>query len=360
MPRVTDVNVLLYGYEPKCSGEMSKLDMMKTLTWYSQNKDSKDAFKYSCEFFKKKFKLDASSVLKNEPSTFGFVCRIVTNGGVLVEQNKTWFDKEIERIKNLIDTQEEKTVVVNDNSNTPSIQDRIKEKSSECIGELEGMLDDLILSSFTANVAPYSILHTMEIKGVHTRFILEKFKTKRAEFDEILHTDDKELRDAYSNFTKPQLKKVVSFCDQIILDCQKIVGESVKSRKPRKRKVKSPAQLVSKIKILDKFEELNLKSIEPTEIIGSNQLWVFNVKTRKIGVYHAEDAAGLSIKGSSIINFNESKSLQKKVRKPETLLPEIIKGGKVFLRNALGNIRAVESALTGRLNGDTILLRVLK
>ena len=59
------------------------------------------------------------------------------------------------------------------------------------------------------------------------------------------------------------------------------------------------------------------------------------------------------------MNFNEAKSVQKKLRKPEVTLPEVLKGGKVYLRNAIDNIRAVESALTGRLNKDTILVRAI-
>jgi hypothetical protein len=77
-------------------------------------------------------------------------------------------------------------------------------------------------------------------------------------------------------------------------------------------------------------------------------------------VYHALDAAGLNIKGSTIQNFAESKSVQKKLRKPEVTLPELLKAGKVALRNVLTDIRAVESVLTGRINTDTILLRVAK
>jgi hypothetical protein len=59
-------------------------------------------------------------------------------------------------------------------------------------------------------------------------------------------------------------------------------------------------------------------------------------------------------------NYNESKSVQKKLRKPEVTLPEVLKAGKVAIRNILPDIRAVESPLTGRLNTDTILLRILK
>ena len=90
------------------------------------------------------------------------------------------------------------------------------------------------------------------------------------------------------------------------------------------------------------------------------QLWVYNTKNRKLGVYSAIDASGLSIKGSSIINFSSDKSVQKTLRKPDVTLPEILKGGKVYLRNALDGIKAVASPLSGRLNEEIILLKVTK
>jgi len=90
------------------------------------------------------------------------------------------------------------------------------------------------------------------------------------------------------------------------------------------------------------------------------QLWVYNTKTRKMGCYHADDAGGLSLKGTSLLNYNETKSIQKRLRKPEVTLPEVINGGKVYLRNVIENIRAVDSGLTGRLNDDTILLKIIK
>jgi hypothetical protein len=140
----------------------------------------------------------------------------------------------------------------------------------------------------------------------------------------------------------------------------KLAGESVKTRKPRKRKAKSAEQLVSKLNYAKDFAELKLVSIDPKAIIGASSLWVYNTKTRKLGVYHALDAAGLGIKGSTIQNFAESKSISKTLRKPAVTLPEVLKGGKVALRNILNDIRAAEKVLTGRINTDTILLRTVK
>jgi hypothetical protein len=346
--------ILTNNKEPKFSGELSQTQLTQALSWYAQNRDSKDATKYAIEYFKKKLKIQAPDGLKSQPSTFGFVCRIVSLGGVLNDSNNTWFNDIIKKL------QEEIPVAKMTTTTVVSIQDHIKRKASDCIGELEGQIDELITSDFKANVSPYATMTGMDAKGAHTKFIIEHFKTRRAEYDDVLTTTDDDVKEAYSNFTKSQLKKLIAYCDQVIVDGMKLAGEAVKTRKPRKRKAKSAEQLIAKLNYAKDFAELKLVSIDPKTIVGTSSLWVYNTKTRKLGVYHALDAAGLNVKGSTIQNFAESKSIQKKLRKPEVTLPEVLKAGKVALRNVLTDIRAVESVLTGRINVDTILLRVSK
>lgn len=362
MVRLTDANLLFAGSEPKFKEELTKTELATTLNWYSQNKAAKDAIKYAADYFKKKLKLTVSeTAVKSAGSTFGFVCRIVLNGGILSDKDKNWFEEQIEIVKEK-SKQKKTAVIVDTKTTTPvvTIQDRIAEKTSECIGELEGLIDELVTTDFKSNSTPYGLMHTMSIKGPHTKQIVEWSKRRRQQYDEVLNTTDKELKEGWSNFTKPQMKKLVSFCDQVILDCQKIVGDAAKTRKPRKRKEKSPEQLVEKVKICSEFKELGLKSADVKQLIGATQVWVYNTKTRKLGVYQAEDAGGFSIKGTSLQNFSESKSIQKKLRKPEVSLPEVLNAGKVTLRNFMGSIRAVESTMNGRLNMDTILLRIIK
>ena len=79
MARITDANLAFAGHEPKFSVELSAIDMIKTLSWYSQNKDTKDAVKWATEYFKKKLKLDVSSVIKEFPSTFGILFKNISN-----------------------------------------------------------------------------------------------------------------------------------------------------------------------------------------------------------------------------------------------------------------------------------------
>ena len=357
MSKSIDIKAILSNNkEPKFSGEVSQTELTQALSWYAQNRDSKDATKYAIEYFKKKLKIPAPEAIKSQAPTFGYVCRLVSLGAVLTDRNVEWFDKTVDELKNAKAPVAKEAKV----ANVVSIQDHIKRKAGECIGELEGQIDELITSKFSADVSPYGLMNTLEIKGAHAKFVIDHFKTRRAEYDEVLTTTDPDVKEAYSNFTKVQLKKLVAYCDQVIVDGMRLAGDAVKSRKPRKRKAKSPDQLVTKLNYAKDFAELKLVSVDPKTIVGANQLWVYNTKTRKLGCYNAEDAAGLSIKGSTLQNFAESKSIQKTLRKPAVTLPEVLKGGKVALRNVLTEIRAAEGVLTGRINNDTILLRTIK
>ena len=355
MSKAIDIKAILSNNkEPKFTGELSQTQLTQALNWYAQNRDSKDATKYASDFLKKKHKINVSDALKTVPSTFGFLCRIVSLGGVLNDSNGVFFNETIDKLK------QSTPVVKSTTQNVVSIQDHIKRKASDCIGELEGLIDELITSEFKSNVSPYATMTGMDVKGAHTKFVIDYFKTRRQEYDEVLTTTDADVKEAYSNFTKAQLKKLVAYCDQVIVDGMKLAGDAVKTRKPRKRKAKSADQVIAKLNYAKDFTELKLVSIDPKTIIGATSLWVYNTKTRKLGVYQALDAAGLNIKGSTIQNFAESKSVSKTLRKPDVTLSEVLKAGKVVLRNVLTSIRAAEKVLTGRINNDTILLRVIK
>ena len=70
--------------------------------------------------------------------------------------------------------------------------------------------------------------------------------------------------------------------------------------------------------------ELGIASIHPTEVVNANELWVYNTKTRKVGVYHARNKDprnmgrdGITVKGTTIQDFCEESSMQKTLRKPK-------------------------------------------
>ena len=45
---------------------------------------------------------------------------------------------------------------------------------------------------------------------------------------------------------------------------------------------------------------------------------------------------------------------------PEEILTKILKGGKLAIRKQYDAIKSVEKGLTGRINNETILLKIVK
>ena len=112
------------------------------------------------------------------------------------------------------------------------------------------------------------------------------------------------------------------------------------------------------IKLFLNKTNYKIVSIDPTKIVGATELWVFNTKNRKLGKYVAEPNIELTIKGTTLQFFNENQSVCKTLRKPEQQLKEFGKSGKVALRKFLGNIKATETKMNGRLNEHIVLLKV--
>ena len=352
-----EIQEKISGAEPKFTEkEMTNGEMVQALNWYAINRDAKSALKYANDYFKKnKIKVNQQAV-SSQVSTFGFLCRLKNNGAIFSDSQEHSFQKYLSYIENYVEVKKEDD---KPKTNVLTIQDRIDEKVREIIGELEGAFDDYILGDYKKPFSPYALMQN-RVKAIHANKILEFYKRKRQEYDYVLNATEKDIKEGYSNFNKTQLKKLVTVCDNIISDCIKISGEVKLTRKPRKRKVKSPEQLVGKMNYCVEDSNYKLQSIEPKEIIRASQLWVFNTKNRKLGVYHAQDSEGLSVKGSSITNFSEEKSVMKTLRKPDEILPIVLKSGKVALRKVLDDVRSVEVSLTGRINKDIILLRVIK
>ena len=68
----------------------------------------------------------------------------------------------------------------------------------------------------------------------------------------------------------------------------------------------------------------------------------------------------MSIKGTTLTDFNESNSIQKTLRAPLNVLPMVISGTKSTLNPLLENINSMPVKMTGRINADVIILRTIK
>ena len=108
-------------------------------------------------------------------------------------------------------------------SGGPTIQQRTKERTHELIGEVEGLFDGYI--SDWREKKNYAFLFNIGIKPMHARVII-KFSQKRIEeYNNALVSKDEQIIEAYSCFTKTQLKKIIAWWESIIVDCDRLIED---------------------------------------------------------------------------------------------------------------------------------------
>jgi len=244
----------------------------------------------------------------------------------------------------------------------PSIQDRVRETAYKMTEEIEDAIDGFQKDPEAFDPKAFKMLNLLkgkEVKAAHARIIKTFYSRDLAELEELASGKaDEQLREGYSHRSKKQIKNLIAFYQEIMMACDMLAQEAKVNRAPRKAKAVPKEKLIAKLKFKKTDEPLKLVSINPIDIIGAGELWIFNIKTRKLGRYVATEFNTLNVKGTTIINFDEFKSIQKTIRKPEEKLKEFKLANKVALRKFLDEINATDTKMNGRINEETILLKV--
>ena len=341
-------------------------DLIHAFQWYNHNKDSKDARKYLIEYLVKNNEItplqkQAADYLNNSWNIVdGWLARCLSRGAWIPDTTFNNFKERMNDFRGRLDkiiAEKNLGAAVVDTSNVISIQERVQSKVDYFIMELEGKFDDVWHEQSGEEFVPYTWMVENEVKPMHASKIAEYFKQRTADWIAIIESKDEYVRESYPRPRKEMIE-AAKFFGLIATDAEKLASNKSAARKPRKKKPVSFEKKVKNLKFKKDDVENKLVSIDPIKIMGSQQLWVYNVKTRKLGVYVAKDEAGLEVKGSAIQNYKYSESIAKTVRKPKEVLPRVLDGGKVVLRKVMNEINAKAQELNGRINKDTILLRV--
>ena len=240
--------------------------------------------------------------------------------------------------------------------NVISIQDRLQGKVEEMISAVEGKVDDFIDSGYKMKYEAYNHLLDLGCKAAHARKMRPMYLECYNELVDVYNKDDEYYVEAWSHLKPKYHKLMMDLYGTILDDIDRIIKNSTAQRKPRKKKTLTATRLISKLKYQKEYPDLRLVSINPEKIIGAKELWVYNTKSNRLGVYHAEnEVRGFSIKGSTMQYFDKTESIDKKAGKPKDTLAVLKKG---TLKKTLKNLKTSERPLTGRIGKDTILLGV--
>ena len=267
----------------------------------------------------------------------------------------------------------------------PSIQERIRDQAVEQSEDIDIWLEGWVQDPNSFDPKGFDFKRHFGSKGVtqaHARKLKSFYEDTLADYDDLERMPTKgqlakmseqdadmweQLKEGYSNIKKNDIKKLRTAIGELMTALDFVIDQAKATRKPRKAKARSADKVIAKLKFCKADQKYNLASVNPIDVVGANELWVFNVKSRKLGKYIASsidpkglgrEGTGLSVKGTTIIGFDEKLSVQKTLRKPDEQLKEFKSAGKVALRKFLEDINTTDTKLNGRCNLDTVLLKV--
>jgi hypothetical protein len=365
-PRSADTNAM--GMEPTwrvqpTEGRVSAFS--HAFSWYNYFYGKKDAREMIVNYLETHGRKDDVRTLKRIPDssirlTTGWLCRMSMVGLELTEHEQIKLDNLLKEILESKQDEEVAEVAVDDSVPKITIQDRLREKVSECAGELDGLFDDFITAGakLNADYKPVVLMRSLNIAPQMVNDIKQIWTRKLTEFDEAVAGKDPDLTQGYNYLTKIQLKNCVKFCELVISDCGAYVQIKKVERKPRAVKAVPPEKRAAKFKCIVEFAELKLKGLPAASLVDKSEAWLYDTKKRKlIHIVADSHAQAFTVKSNAIIGFSTVESQQKTVRKPAEILKAMGAAGKPAARKIYKDLTTTETPFNGRGTENLIILK---
>ena len=318
------------------------------LNWIHQN-ISQEKLKAELVSFSRTIDLheNAESIPDSRINTEGSIAYCLNRGAKLDTHS-------IERVKRFILQFKDGNDTVSDNENIDEQSAKIRAHFGllNCRTLLSQAMHQCVNGSFNIRELPSFVRETVQKYGLgKTRITRELY----GDFKEFLQ--DARRDEVCTAWVKPL---------GVITDTLHLMVANRKQMKGKKGKNKleffdrKGEKAAAKINIKEEDNSLGLKSINPTHVVGADVAVVFNTKNRHCEVYKAKEGSKLSINGARIINFDESTSGGKTIRKPEEALPRWTSPTSVRrLEVLLEEINGKSWPLTGKINKNYVIIKVL-
>ena len=165
--------------------------------------------------------------------------------------------------------------------------------------------------------------------------------------------------EGYSHLKRSTLNHRIKVCKAMLEDLERIRSATKASRNIKVKRPKSVDKQVAKVQYKKEDNDFKIVSINPIQIPTKSRLYAFNTKSKMVIEYITESVNGFEISGSTIKNFSKGLSRTICLRKPLDFLPIVLQKTPKQIDAAWQTLKTKTKVPNGRINKDTILLRVL-
>jgi hypothetical protein len=345
---VDKLQMTLMGPEPQIAAIATESQLVRALTWYSTMKDRSDAKKWLSEYCTK-HRPDKAIVINKLPddaiiTTYGWLSRIVLRGTIVQPKVASKLSTYIDQL----------TYTPSERSGSSQYVS-VGDKFGGYIADLDEAIDKC-----EKQFSCYNYLTTNSVSHSNAKRIVDYYQRLVDELVIAVNKSDEQVNQAYSHLYATEIKRLLAFAQSICDDCNKLINNNKKERKPRKPKTKTAASITKKLVYLANYDEMKLRSCSPEQIIGASILVTYNISNNMVTVFYGKDG-GLSVHRSSISNYDEARLHSKKLgKKAESLIGQITSGTKRAVDVTFKSINSTAVAGSDRISNKVVLLKAYK
>ena len=333
--------------------------------------DKKDCVSQVKTWVKKNFPQPAKYILANPEYHFSMTHHAATafwynndlyknndaDGNTAKEFLNNLFDKMIPLIEKGKVIYEEKQKANNIVSISPAV--KLMRKINNTIMQELLDLEDKWIDGDDATINIYDRFKYHGLTNTAISHVKPMIEGWLLDYEDAYYKRCEQAVEGYSHLKKSTLNHRIKVCKAMLEDLERIRSATKATRNVKVKRPKSVDKQVAKVQYKKEDNDFKIVSINPIQIPTKARLYAFNTKSKMIIEYVTESVNGFEISGSTIKNFSKGLSRTICLRKPLDFLPIVLQKTPKQIDAAWQTLKTKTKVPNGRINKDTILLRVL-
>ena len=333
--------------------------------------DRKDCVSQVKTWVKKNFPQPAKYILANPEYHFSMTHHAATafwynndlyknndaDGNIAKEFLNNLFDKMIPLIEKGKVLYEEKQKANNIVSISPTV--KLMRKINNTIMQELLELEDKWIDGDDATINIYDRFKYHGLTNTAISYVKPMIEGWLLDYEDAYYKRCDQAVEGYSHLKRSALNHRIKVCQAMLADLERIRSATKASRNVKVKRPKSVDKQVAKVQYKKEDNEFKIVSINPIQIPTKTRLYAFNTNNKNVIEYVTESVNGFEISGSTIKNFSKVSSRAICLRKPLDFLPIVLQKTPKQIDAAWQTLKTKTRVPNGRINKDTILLRVL-
>ena len=333
--------------------------------------DKKDCVSQVKTWVKKNFPQPAKYILANPEYHFSMTHHAATafwynndlyknndaDGNIAKEFLNNLFDKMIPLIEKGKVLYEEKQKANNIVSISPTV--KLMRKINNTIMQELLELEDKWIDGDDATINIYDRFKYHGLTNTAISYVKPMIEGWLLDYEDAYYKRCDQAVEGYSHLKRSALNHRIKVCQAMLADLERIRSATKASRNVKVKRPKSVDKQVAKVQYKKEDNEFKIVSINPIQIPTKTRLYAFNTNNKNVIEYVTESVNGFEISGSTIKNFSKVSSRAICLRKPLDFLPIVLQKTPKQIDAAWQTLKTKTKVPNGRINKDTILLRVL-